>query len=1609
MEDNRINNQIKELKVFYYLTKGVKHKKIYGERPFFILHNLEPNQTHINLSLIKYIISSERNIHKIEEYRYLNEIKKGFIKITESTSFPIINDHIILQIQLKEEEPKELKELKKAYEYLELKMNEFKNVNDKMNKAIKTERPDLILLYSFPMVERESYEGNSIIAYHLEIGKLYDIYKNAKRRFNVICEAANRFSLEESIRREPKIIHISCHGRNPKQGQYSLIFENKGDAQDITAEELETNILSKNSDHLKKIDLVFLSSCHSEIAGKLFLKYGVKNVIYINKNFPISNTASLNFTIFLYKELVDAKIGIKCAFESAKKNLYETEKKNYVGKIKCCCKAHESHNKACSLSKNGESVHNLYHTKLCKCDFEEFCFHKEGCELLKSINKNNKNNTDRPVIEKIGNNIYKVCCGCDKHIEDIHHIDESFKFIYESNKEEYSNIIIYKENMKGKLEINKNCFIVKDKEDYKDNFLLLIDRRKYVKIIYKTIDEKKKHFFIIHGDFEVGKYNFAKSVYTYLFERKVVKSFFEKQRVREIEQIKIEVESKLKEIVYENYEDDKYIFIFEIDAELETPINLVNDILNENSILDDRFYFFILFRPTKNKIENELQNSEKYELIKLENLTDEKARQLINELKVVYPYKTNYLNEGQLKELIKIYKNKSRKGIVQLLKKIARHKNYDDLMNDVILENKSREKKNNEISDIIGKEKIRKIIFLLYKMKKGLPALVLKLFEPNFESNIKLNKADKFFYSNGENIWNLNMNEFTFESFPLFKDLDKNLIEDIIEIFSKLLFHYVRKNCKNIQQNHIEALDTQYYFNYFFENVDFFKTFNKEIYEECFIKDEKYSIYENIIQNCYSLNENNNIENLRFNICNIIESNKETISKLYYENEKMREYINQILINIPRAVMKNNNNFKNVILRCENYIKKIESGIMEICEKNKVVYLFVQNNLFKLKLLIKLFFLKYEKIDNMAQFEALDDSKLGKAYAIFIKGLFKYNTSKSDFIKAQKLFENHPMSAYCYYKIGNCLNNEGLFVEAAEKYEKGRLVPKCDEFIKGILNAKLAKLIIDKFYYDEKYKKKFNEIIEELNNLKNKNFNEEGVKLKKDMEIKLLPDIVMLNSNPFVKENNYSKTNSLIDAYHNNQYYLLEKLKKSEITTNLTIKVKVLNEPNLREAFSWKGKVLIIQSDDFNEEGEIMLESDQGKSFPLSKKFFDKINKINYDIVVLCFINSGKLKEILKNKVKYLITFDDNCQDIFDDIKDEAIVKYNTLSIDFLKHFIINITKEKIDIAFKKAHFTFKQNFLNFIDSKSNIKYKVENFITSTNEEKIKKTDFFLNLKKDRINFEINRDNNKNINITPYPLVNLTKTHFSNKILHSKTYSEDIFHIISLIIDKEFYIKYKNNNIIKEINIILKNDSDMYSELKGCNAKQQITLEIMRFLFRHHDMFNPYLFFYCKDETIYSNNYKDFELQREANSSGVGLIIIDKSKKKINSKISGFIYLYLSKDLFPKITSHFIQIKIPTNDYKKFSMDDLDKNKKKGKKSKKGKKNNKKNKIKNSDSYSNNSSNNTPHFHYITSGSNISLNEQKMKLYNDEESGFTILDHVESEDDIRDDDYLSED
>ncbi len=75
-----------ELKVFYYITKGPKCERLYkNQPPFFFKYTLEPNQTSMNLLLIKQIIKQEINLYDIEEIRYYNPSKKGFVRIINKT------------------------------------------------------------------------------------------------------------------------------------------------------------------------------------------------------------------------------------------------------------------------------------------------------------------------------------------------------------------------------------------------------------------------------------------------------------------------------------------------------------------------------------------------------------------------------------------------------------------------------------------------------------------------------------------------------------------------------------------------------------------------------------------------------------------------------------------------------------------------------------------------------------------------------------------------------------------------------------------------------------------------------------------------------------------------------------------------------------------------------------------------------------------------------------------------------------------------------------------------------------------------------------------------------------------------------------------------------------------------------------------------------------------------------------------------------------------------------------------------------------------------------------------------------------------------------------
>ena len=734
----------------------------------------------------------------------------------------------------------------------------------------------------------------------------------------------------------------------------------------------------------------------------------------------------------------------------------------------------------------------------------------------------------------------------------------------------------------------------------------------------------------------------------------------------------------------------------------------------------------------------------------------------------------------------------------------------------------------------------------------------------------------------------------------------------------------------------------------------------------------------------------------------------------------MKEYIEQIIIMLPRLFIKNKPEFKIILDKFKNILKKMENVDIKNLLRIKLLYLWIQESSEK----------------NYNDFDTLD--KEGKAYAYFINGLRINNNIlfhesnklkknklsqqiikvKESFEKAINFFNNNTMKAYCYYHLGNLNYEQKKYDEAEKIYNEGKSYKDIDKNVKGLLNLKLAKLIIDNIPNNINNKQKFDKVMKDIMNIDDLYFINEAKELQKEIEEKLLPDIVLLNSNPLIKGEN-TAFNFKIQAAPNNQYYLMDKIyNRNDINTSLIIKYGVLNEDNLREAFLGKGKVLIIQSDDFNDEGDIFLESNNGKSYVLPNKYFKKIDKINYDVLILCFINSGKSIEDLQNKVKYLITFDANCKDIFADIGNQSLLEYNKLSIDFLEHFIVNITKEDTKKAFDRAYKTFKSSFQNFCNQKTdNKEHETIDFITLTvnPQGRVRKIENILN-----------ENGNKNIQFTPYRLLSLD---IPLKFSYFSDYSDDISQIIKLIMDN--YEKYYHDiNIDKkkkaiEINIYVKNDKEIrITENIKMQLKQLIGSEILRFFYRHHDNFNPSLFYYFKNINTYANNINTIKKHREDISSGLGLIIINiknlKKKYKYGKDtqtIPGFIYLYLSKESMPNPIKNFeITIKINKNEY----YDELN-TKKKAKKTKRKSNNYQKNKIKNWDNYTNGNSksnnNLTKSQKKNKEQTQNSLSEPKLKSYDDEDIGFTVFDHEEDEkDDDNNDDkdnddnsYLSED
>lgn len=95
-------------------------------------------------------------------------------------------------------------------------------------------------------------------------------------------EAVNNESLLAVVARNPKIIHISCHGAfdNEELKQFYLAFEQKDTGiEHKFDQDLLTRMLSGQNHEIK---VAFISACYSEKIGEIFFKSGIPVVIAVN-------------------------------------------------------------------------------------------------------------------------------------------------------------------------------------------------------------------------------------------------------------------------------------------------------------------------------------------------------------------------------------------------------------------------------------------------------------------------------------------------------------------------------------------------------------------------------------------------------------------------------------------------------------------------------------------------------------------------------------------------------------------------------------------------------------------------------------------------------------------------------------------------------------------------------------------------------------------------------------------------------------------------------------------------------------------------------------------------------------------------------------------------------------------------------------------------------------------------------------------------------------------------------------------------------------------------------------------------------------------------------
>lgn len=146
-----------------------------------------------------------------------------------------------------------------------------------------------LFMYSQPLISSKGREIEEQIDYFEEEQIIQKTLKEGKCKVDYIYAPATVEKLHYWIKQGLEILHFSGHGvyDAQKKGNY-LLFENeRGESVNVTVAGL-TELLQEGVNSLK---LVFVASCHSESAGKVFAEAGASHVICIRDEYQILDEA----------------------------------------------------------------------------------------------------------------------------------------------------------------------------------------------------------------------------------------------------------------------------------------------------------------------------------------------------------------------------------------------------------------------------------------------------------------------------------------------------------------------------------------------------------------------------------------------------------------------------------------------------------------------------------------------------------------------------------------------------------------------------------------------------------------------------------------------------------------------------------------------------------------------------------------------------------------------------------------------------------------------------------------------------------------------------------------------------------------------------------------------------------------------------------------------------------------------------------------------------------------------------------------------------------------------------------------------------------------------